>query len=292
VIAQKKLTLIRRELKEIVALTSILTTLLGGILTSKDDHLINSFGIKLKRESMRAILSYFHPLNKLKRERERYLAKHKLPDNIKALLLAPLPDLDDDIFKLDYLSLDFETSGFDPETDSLLSVGYLPMHDQKLLLNEAAETFVNTAQNINPETAIINHIVPEMLEQGLPITEVMDNLFEAMLGKVIIVHGSIVEKRFLNHYLTVHHKLPPLPLLWVDTLQIEKSLQIYKSHSEAEDFRLASVRARHHLPEYSAHGALVDSLAAGELYLALLKKCFEGANSSVRNMKFDETRAL
>ena len=42
---QEKLTLIRRELQEIVVLTSKLTTQLGGILTSKNDHLINSFGI-------------------------------------------------------------------------------------------------------------------------------------------------------------------------------------------------------------------------------------------------------
>ena len=44
---QEKLTLIRRELQEIVVLTSKLTTQLGGILTSKNDHLINSFGITL-----------------------------------------------------------------------------------------------------------------------------------------------------------------------------------------------------------------------------------------------------
>ena len=44
-IAQEKLTLIRRELQEIVVLTSKLTTQLEVILTSKDDHLINSFGI-------------------------------------------------------------------------------------------------------------------------------------------------------------------------------------------------------------------------------------------------------
>lgn len=241
---------------------------------------------------MRAIFNHFHPLNKLKRERASYLAKHQLPDNIKALLLAPLPDLDDDIFKLDYLSVDFETSGFDPENDSLLSVGYLPMTKQQLLLSQAVETFVKTAENINAETAIINHIVPEMLEQGLPITKVMDDLIDALVGKVIIVHGSVIEKRFLNNYIATYYKLPPLPLLWVDTLQIEKSLHMHKGNSGSEDFRLGSIRARHNLPEYSAHGALVDSLATGELYLALLKKCFEGAESSVRHMKFDETRIL
>lgn len=243
---------------------------------------------------MRSIFNYFHYLNKLQRERERYLDKHpKLPVKLKALLEAPLPKLDENIFNLDYLSLDFETSGFDPEQDSLLSVGYLPMIKQKLLLSEGQETFIKSADKVRPETAVINHIVPEMLEQGLPLEEVMNNLFDDLLGKVLIVHGSIVEKRFLDHYLLSHYQLPSLPLLWVDTLQIEKSLHVYKGGAAgSQDFRLSSIRTRHGLPEYSAHGALVDSLATGELYLAQLKRLFAGTDSSVRHMKFDETRAL
>ena len=44
-ITQEKFPLTRRELQEVVALTSTLTTQLGIMLTSKDDLLINSFGI-------------------------------------------------------------------------------------------------------------------------------------------------------------------------------------------------------------------------------------------------------
>lgn len=241
---------------------------------------------------MKAIFNYFHPLNKLKRERENYLIQHQVPDNIKVLLSAPLPDLDDDVFSLNYLSVDFETSGFSPETDSLLSVGYLPVIKQKILLSEAVETFISSGENIKAETAIINHIVPEMLEKGKHWSVVMDKFLSASVGKVIIVHGSVIEKRFLNHYMAKRYNLPPLPLLWVDTLQLEKSLHMYKNNSETQDFRLGSIRERHNLPEYAAHGALVDSLAAGELFLALLKICFEGTDCCVKHMKFDFSKAL
>jgi DNA polymerase-3 subunit epsilon len=237
---------------------------------------------------MRSILNHFHPLNKLKRERESYLATHpSLPAHIKALIEAPLPALDDQIIALDYLSLDFETSGFDPEKDALLSIGYLPMVNQQLLLSEAVEILINSVENIKPETAIINHIVPEMLEHGSPLDIAMDKLIEALIGKVIIVHGSMIEKDFLNQYIQQHYKLPALPLLWVDTLKIEKSLSIYKGNIATADFRLASIRQRHGLPEYSSHGALVDALATGELYIALIKQCYEGTDASVRYMKFD-----
>lgn len=232
------------------------------------------------------LLDYFHPLNKLKRARSDYLNKYQLPTHLKALLSAPLPDLDDDLFALDYLSLDFETTGFDPAVDSLLSVGYLPMNEEKLLLSEAVETLVNSAEKITAETAVINHIVPEMLARGEALSNVMDALLTVLVGKVIIVHGSMIERGFLDQYIALQYKLPPLPLLWVDTLKIEKSLSMHKSNVGSADFRLASIRKRHNLPEYSSHGALVDALATGELYLALLKKCYEGTPATARHMTF------
>ena len=235
---------------------------------------------------MKTILDYFHPLNKLKRARANYLSKHPVPDLINALLSAPLPELDDDLLGLDYLSLDFETTGFDPQSDNLLSVGYLPMTNQQLLVSDAVETLINTTERISAETAVINHIVPEMLAQGVALTDVMDALLMAMVGKVMIVHGSMIEKGFLDQYIALHYKLPPLPLLWVDTLKIEKSLSIHKNSQESADFRLASIRKRHGLPEYSAHGALVDALATGELYIVLLKKCYEGMKAKARYMKY------
>ena len=45
-IRQEKLALTRRELQEIVILTSRLTTQVGLILTTKTEHLFSSFGIK------------------------------------------------------------------------------------------------------------------------------------------------------------------------------------------------------------------------------------------------------
>ena len=225
---------------------------------------------------MGPLCNYFHALNKLKRKRERYIKKHELPDNIKALLTAPLPAINDDLFQLDYISIDFETTGFYPENDHLLSVGYLPLSKEKLILSEAVETYINSSKKIKAETAVINHIVPEMLENGSALNEVIDELFSVIKGKVLIAHGCDIEKRFIDHYVATQLKLPPLPLIWVDTLSIEKSLIMHKGNQKSADFRLASTRQRHGLPEYPAHSALVDALATGELYLALLKKTFCG----------------
>jgi len=236
---------------------------------------------------MRPLLDYFHAINKLKRKRERYLSEHQVPDSIRALLSAPLPGITDDLYQLEYVALDFETTGFYPENDHLLSVGYLPINNQQIAINNAVEHLVKSSENIKAETAVINHIVPEMLENGLPIVEVMNGLFAEATGKVLIAHGCIIEKRFIDHYVATQFGLPPLPLLWVDTLTIEKSFTVHRADSDSTDFRLTSIRTRHGLPEYPAHGALIDALATAELYLALLKKRFSGAEATFRGLKTD-----
>ncbi|WP_193755624.1 3'-5' exonuclease [Psychromonas sp. psych-6C06] len=236
---------------------------------------------------MLSMFNYFHPLNQLQRKRARYINKHKIPDHILALLRAPLPDIDEDLLKLDYIALDIETTGFHPETDHLLSIGYLPIQNQKILLSEAVEQFVKSTKKIKAETAIINHIVPEMLENGTPLNEILEKFFASLVGKVLVAHGSVIEKRFLDYYVAKQFNLPPLPLLWVDTLSIEKSFIIHKGSAQSADFRLSSTRERHGLPEYPAHGALIDALATAELYLALLKKRFQDDKATFRDLKID-----
>ena len=60
---------------------------------------------------------------------------------------------------------------------------------------------------------------------------------------------------------------------------------MHKGNQKSADFRLASIRKRHGLPEYPAHGALIDAVATGELYLALLKKRFAGGTPCFRRLK-------
>ncbi|MCG7588656.1 3'-5' exonuclease [Photobacterium sp. OFAV2-7] len=223
---------------------------------------------------MEKLLRYFNPLSSIEREREKRLRQGGLPEHLSALLTKPFPEHGANLNDLEYLVLDFETTGFEPETDDILSVGYLCIKNSKLDMNSAVHTYIQGAEGVKAETAVINHIVPQMLDNGRPLDDVMMQLFQCMKGKILIAHGSTIEKRFIDHYLFTRYKIKPLPLLWIDTLLLEKSLTINKNYQKSGDYRLASVRARHGLPEYSNHGALIDAVATGELFFALISLIF------------------
>ncbi|WP_413283383.1 exonuclease domain-containing protein [Vibrio sp. MA40-2] len=221
-------------------------------------------------------INYFHPLRKLQRQRITSYKQRQLPDFLKLNLTEEYPDLEDEANKLEFVCLDLETTGLDPKNDRILSVGWVVIKNLRIDISSRVELLVKSDAEVSAKTAVINHITPEMLAKGVTVDEALLAFFTQSRGRVIVAHGCVVEKNFINHYLYHRYKLNPLPLLWLDTLMIEKHLSKIVDKSEGStDLRLSSSRKRYGLPEYNAHGALIDSLATAELLLAQLKRVYK-----------------
>ncbi|MGY5449534.1 exonuclease domain-containing protein [Agarivorans sp. MS3-6] len=216
----------------------------------------------------------FTPLYKLNREREKQLTNISLAPCLRDVLSHPIPQAGTPLAELEFLVFDIETTGLNAAVDNILSVGYVTLKQSVIDLKSAKHFYVSSQQSVKAETAVINHIVPEMLQDGLAIDEVMNHLFAAMCGKVLVVHGSSVEKQFIEQYVRQRYFCERLPLLWLDTLTLEKSLIANANHQKNGDYRLASVRSRYGLPEYNAHSALIDAIATAELFMAQTKRIF------------------
>ncbi|MGR5063249.1 3'-5' exonuclease [Photobacterium sp. DNB22_13_2] len=226
---------------------------------------------------MKRMLSYFKPLNRLSRAQVKWRDAHSSQasgEQVFQLQEGNLPEPDTALFDLDILCLDFETTGLNPDKDQILSIGYVEMQKGMLNLGSCEETFIKDSSGINAQSAIINQITPEMLISGQALDEAMEALFAKMAGKIVLVHGLTVEKSFIEHYLQKRFDMAMPPLLWLDTLLIEKMLVTNRHVREEGDYRLSSIRQRYGLPEYPSHGALIDAVATGELLLAVMIKCF------------------
>ena len=223
---------------------------------------------------MKKPINYFHPLAQLERARQTRLAESNLPDAVRELISEPYPHPEAKLHDLEFLVFDLETTGLNPEQDRILSIGFLQIQQFRVDIQSSSHTYVKSDTDIKAESAVINHIVPEMLTEGLSLDEAMDNLFRAMKGKVLIAHGTMVEKEFIDNYLQQRYGIEPLPLIWLDTLAMEKSLMRNQNDTQTGDYRLSAVRERHNLPPYLAHNALADSIATGELFLVLIKIIF------------------
>ncbi len=217
---------------------------------------------------MKQFIHFFHPCARLNRKRDSYVRKYTIPNYIKALIRLPRLNAALDAQDANFIVLDLETTGLDSEEESILSIGWVEIVNGCVDLTTCQHMYINGQSEIKPETAVINHITPQMLVEGVSIHEAMSAFFKAAEGKFLVAHGCVIETSFINQYLRRVFKLPEPPLVWIDTLCIEKRLQKAVNSRDESDVTLSGTRTRYGLPEYNCHNALVDAVATAELFLA------------------------
>lgn len=172
--------------------------------------------------------------------------------------------------ELEYLALDFETTGLDAKKEAILSVGYTLIKGGRVQLGKGGHHVLRTNIDIPPESIIIHGLTDDRVRQGEPMHEVMDKLFQLMTGRVLLVHYAGVEQAFLNAYCRRQYGFD-LPTRLVDTLAIEMSQYRRGGRTPAANqLRLFNLRTQYGLPRYQAHDAMIDAIATAELFLAQL----------------------
>ncbi len=202
-------------------------------------------------------------------EERRNWVTRKMPDSpLKEFYKVPFPALDSDWRSVDYLALDYETTGLDPKSDEILSVGFVPIRRQSLRLGESGYFLAKPTRAIPESSAVIHGILDDRAAEAKPLEEVLPILLKALAGRVLLAHHAAIEYHFLDVACRKIYRSPFLCPV-VDTLALE--VRRFRSRDEAMrsgDLRLNKARSRYGLPRYQAHNALTDAIAAGELFLA------------------------
>lgn len=221
------------------------------------------------------LLRWFDPLSALERRRSRAMARFGHEPLVRPLLAHSIPMACANPWQLPMLVLDMETSGLNPAQDRILSMGWIPVVDGTLCLGQSCHHYL-ASEAVSAESSVIHHITPQALYGGLDEKEALSKLLEAMTGRLLVAHGAAIERGFFGALLARHCGIEhELPLLWLDTLVLERSL-ICNRHVQRVDYRLSEIRKRRGLPPYLAHNALADAVATGELLLVQMKEILAG----------------
>lgn len=249
------------------------------------------------------------PLSRLALRREHFLTSQPAQPLVHQFLLPPLPASDADPWSWDMLVLDMETTGLDAQQDSVLSLGMVPIRAGMVQLGQSQHLYLDACAQVRADTAVINHILPQTLQQGMSASQALIHLLTVLAGQssaramadvecgvksevqphgamhtepahvgfpILVAHGAAIERQFLQQWVSACFGLQAeLPLLWLDTLALERSLAGNR-HSARRDYRLSEIRRSYGLPAYLAHNALADAVATGELLLVQMKHIFAG----------------
>lgn len=216
-------------------------------------------------------LHLFDKIYALERARLKALKNGTVPKGAEALYQHPLPKADTPLRELEFASIDFETTGLNFAEDYILSMGGVLMHGAQIDFASGFHCYLRAGDKVKSNSAVINQITPEALISGISPQQALSELIEKLAGRVVICHAAVIERSFILKLLGLRPSFK-LPLVFLDTMLLEKSLQ---SHSgRTEDLRLNAIRERRGFPPYVCHNAFADSVAAAEVFIAQVKEIF------------------
>ncbi len=212
---------------------------------------------------------FFEKLLSLEMRRKRLL-KRTENEVLKAYLSVPFHDLNTDCREADYVAIDLETTGLNANEDAMISIGLVEMKGDMIHLSTAWHQIVQTEQSLSEESVVIHQLTHDQVAQGKRLKEALQQLLEKLAGKIIIAHHAVIEFSFIEKACQREFGggfLIPV----IDTQMIAKrSMERQGGAYSGNELRLFNLRTRYNLPQYQAHNALSDALAAGELFGAQL----------------------
>jgi len=193
--------------------------------------------------------------------------KHAAPfdDFVRSEIPVPSAGLCD----IEIVSLDIETTGLDPASADMLSVGWVIVRNGKVDLGSSTTYIVRPSGDVG-SSASVHGLTDTAVSTGLDWGMVLDEIVTILTGRVLLVHHAGLDHVLLDR-MCLQRFGSRLLVPVVDTLALEHRRLQNNHHLESkESLRLSDLRDAYGLPRYAAHDCLIDAIATAELLLAIV----------------------
>lgn len=186
------------------------------------------------------------------------------------------------IDEIEFVAMDFETTGLDSEKDEIITIGIVPFTLNRVYLNRAKHWTVRPRQKLDENSVVIHGITHSDIMDAPDLSDIIEEVLNDLAGKIMVVHYRTIEREFLDKALRRRFDEGiEFPVL--DTMEIESVIQKravsgfwnWLKRKKPESVRLGQSRTRYGLPAYTPHHALTDAIATAELLQAQIAHHFE-----------------
>lgn len=172
---------------------------------------------------------------------------------------------------LNFVVLDAETTGFNHETDRLLSIGLVPIREGRILIEERRSWLVRQTDAPNNEAVKIHGISPVESAQGQAEAEVMRELLAVLTGCIVVGHHIGFDAAMISAALKRHFGARLRnPLLDTATLARRRLDAFHKTgYANQRPPGLDELCTHAGLPITGRHTASGDAFTTAQLFLWL-----------------------
>jgi DNA polymerase III subunit epsilon len=191
---------------------------------------------------------------------------------------TPVPAASTPWREVTYSVVDLELTGLDPAVDEIISFAAVTVSNGKVTLEDARYELVRPKRMPGADTIRIHGLREVDLEEARPLSEVLDDLLEALRGRALVAHVAAIEVGFLSAALSSRGLTLRNPVIDTAALAVELS-RLRREPSPASDQTPAGVRVSSPgledlarwlgLPVHRPHHAEGDALTTAQAFIAL-----------------------
>lgn len=201
--------------------------------------------------------------------RRWYLSHKHLREPLPTLFRSELPHRSSRFEDTEFVALDIETTGLNPSTAQVLSIGWVVLRNGRVALETAESHLVRPSRGVG-SSASVHGLTDTVVIEGEHWGDVLDQVVWNLQGRVLLVHHAGLDKLLLDRLCMLRYGAR-LYVPVVDTMMLELRNQQRRHHIESrKSLRLSELREHFGLPRYSAHDSLVDAIATAELLIAMV----------------------
>ncbi|MCA1941252.1 MAG: 3'-5' exonuclease [Caenispirillum bisanense] len=166
---------------------------------------------------------------------------------------------------------DCETSGLDPNTAELLSIGAVVIKGNRVLASRRLELIVRPERRIGADAIKINRLREMDVADGLPVREALDQFLRFIGSRPLVGYYLEFDVAMVNKYLRPWLGVGlPNRQTDVSALYYDSRVKSLGTHYNGNvDLRLGSILQALALPEREAHDAFNDALMTALVYVKL-----------------------
>ena len=173
------------------------------------------------------------------------------------------------IQEAEFVVLDIESTGLDPKTDRILSIGAVKIKNNQIEVSETIEIYLNQ-KDYNPDTAAIHGILKNEKVNKLEEKEALKELVEYLGNSIIVGHSISFDISIINELMKreMGKKLLNKSL---DTVELYKRVK-------GGDFEIGNsvgldeLSDEFNIPQSDRHNAAGDALITAILFIKLVSR--------------------
>jgi DNA polymerase-3 subunit epsilon len=167
------------------------------------------------------------------------------------------------------ISLDCETTGFDPWVDEIVSIAAIPICGPRILTSRAFSAIVRPEAAMSARSIRVHQLREKDVEQGRPMHDVLPELLRFIGSRPVVGYWIDFDVRMLDKYLIEMLNIH-LPNRRYDVSELYYDRKFGNAPPGTRiDLSLASICRDLGLPALPRHDAFNDALSAAEMYVVL-----------------------